>query len=523
MPSRSRSGALAMLMTAVLGVTAMTACQAPGRDGRDGGGRYGFGVSANPGVSLQEDVVVITGGSDSILAASADGLTWTLDDDAPGMRDLEPGKIMFASGMAVGRVVGMRPVAGGTEVTLLPAALTDIIRDGNLTFTEEIAPEDLLSQNVPGLEPVSVELSTATPPTSISPPSRSGGFRRLGSRVHHVARMADDGGLPEPVRNETIKFTVGNNEVQPFHKGDAYGVRVQNKQSERKDGGYKVGLKIGFDAYVKLADKVTVSSDLQFHDGALLKGAKFYIDGIKGFGLEAYAGAPNGSRDNFKLRLEVPVELTKQLVIEGIPMLFQLKTKVFVETALAGVNSTMSLAAQYEFDKRAIGMTGGAPLPVGLNIVNSLISSVQGTVLAPSGLVLGFEAKFFIGPGIAALAVGAYAKFQFGVGVALGSALFPYFECAQATLKVGAGGGVGGLFSVADLAKVAAGLKDAVRVGAGPDQKVWGPFADSMKKATGAESGLLKDLKIELELFERMYEKEYKDFKPRDKPVCQVP
>ena len=67
---------------------------------------YGLAPMADPaGITYQPDVVIVGGGADVVRSVSGDSLTWTLNDSAAHIEDLEPGKVMFLTSRAVGRVL----------------------------------------------------------------------------------------------------------------------------------------------------------------------------------------------------------------------------------------------------------------------------------------------------------------------------------------------------------------------------------------------------------------------------------
>jgi hypothetical protein len=92
--------------------------------------RYGGSITNYAGVTYQPGVVLIGGGANAIRAESPDGLTWTIDANAPGASDLRVGKIMLATTFAAGRVLKLTRVGPSLKVILGPAALTDVIREG---------------------------------------------------------------------------------------------------------------------------------------------------------------------------------------------------------------------------------------------------------------------------------------------------------------------------------------------------------------------------------------------------------
>lgn len=93
--------------------------------------RFGGSITPTKGVVYQPDVVLIGGGANAVRSVSPDGLTWTIDGRAPGVSRLRVGRIMLATSLAAGRVLALSHEGPNVKVTVGPAGLTDIVRDGD--------------------------------------------------------------------------------------------------------------------------------------------------------------------------------------------------------------------------------------------------------------------------------------------------------------------------------------------------------------------------------------------------------
>src|SRR5579863_8504668 len=90
----------------------------------DAESRYGLAPSRSADITLQPDVVTIDNGPDAVHNVSADGLTWTFDANAPHAQDVAPGKVLFLTSRAVGRVLGVQRNGNDLSVTLGQTAIT---------------------------------------------------------------------------------------------------------------------------------------------------------------------------------------------------------------------------------------------------------------------------------------------------------------------------------------------------------------------------------------------------------------
>jgi hypothetical protein len=144
--------------------------------------RYGGSISQYAGVVYQPAVVVIGGGANAIHAESPDGLTWTIDGNAPHAADLRVGKIMLATTFAAGRVLKLTRVGRDVRVVLGPVALTDVIRDGNfesagpISVTKPLLYKTTLPTRPPKGRTQSASGAASAPSVSATPICCEGGM-----------------------------------------------------------------------------------------------------------------------------------------------------------------------------------------------------------------------------------------------------------------------------------------------------------------------------------------------------------
>lgn len=69
--------------------------------------KFGVAPKRDPKVDYQPDIVMMENGDKAIKSVASDGLTWTFDANAPQLGDFQEGKIAFATGCAVGRVLSL--------------------------------------------------------------------------------------------------------------------------------------------------------------------------------------------------------------------------------------------------------------------------------------------------------------------------------------------------------------------------------------------------------------------------------
>ncbi len=431
---------------------------------------YGAGPKPDASVVYQPDVVIIQGGPRAIRSASADGLIWTIDGAARGARDLRPGKIMFATSRAVGRVMDIERKGDDLAVTLGPVRLTDVIRDALIKVDTEIRPESIVYQHVPGIPAtVAQAMNFDRMPGGIQGPVPAA-LRMPGRYAEHGAeplRLIDyrqevpDPGLPFG-KKKALKVVVGDWEIEPSLTAEMSNFDTESgfsKQSEKlglkilktmtnvkfgdeQDPQHSAGLKMGvnfclFGRKFHLIAVVPIS-------GGKIGQTKFVIEGIEGLDIGFWVGVANGVQDNQKARiLEIPIELNYPVEAGGIPLVGQAKFKFIIETAFSGKNSVLEAIAKYAMSG-PIGFDGDSVLSPTFEVIEPMTKNLKGITIGPSGIVFAAETRFLLGFGIPAAMAGPYAKLTVAFGATKGSSLGAFLAtCTGVTVKMDMGYGVG--------------------------------------------------------------------------------
>ncbi|HEX5542547.1 MAG TPA: hypothetical protein VFX60_13480 [Micromonospora sp.] len=467
----------------LVAVAASVACTSDKEREAEAIRRYGHAPTRDPNLTLQPDVVLIDGGPKSIVSASGDGLTWTIDGSASGVKELKPGKVMFASAYAVGRVVKVSRSKGNAVVTLAPVQITDVIRDGHLKLDQKLdfgswsmqeIPDHPAAVTDPGRQtsddpaPGSSGPSAPTPGAATEsptdPPAGSPTDSPPGSATE--SPEATSGGSATtmaagvPITLKAPRFTlVGNQHAidlpKPGPAGDS-SVSVGSWSITPKIDGRNLGfdaayspggLKLFLKFRAALADtKMTAS--LPISAGKISPQASVLIDGIKSVSVDLEGGSENGLLDNQRFRIEVPVTVAQQVVpIYGIPTTVKVDFRLHVQTAFSAKNSTISGSGAWELSGQIGSVGGKAPQATMVSVIHSLTDSIQGISVGVNGLVFGAALKITWGLGTPLAIAGPYGKLVVSVGITNGSDL-GIVKCRGATLKI-----VGSAGMEADIAK----------------------------------------------------------------------
>ena len=137
--------------------------------------QYGLAPHPDSHIALQPDVVMVGGGADSVKSVSDTGAVWTINASASRASELAVGKVMFLTSRGMGRVAAIEKRGTDLVVTLGPADITDVIREGRLDFDQPIDTATLATQLSPGL------LSVETPHLASGPVTADTGATTTGA------------------------------------------------------------------------------------------------------------------------------------------------------------------------------------------------------------------------------------------------------------------------------------------------------------------------------------------------------
>ena len=405
---------------------------------------YRYGLAPSPpgdGVTYQPDVVLIGGGPKAIKSEGADGLTWTIDGDADHADELAEGRIMFASGRAVGRVLAVSDVGGDKEVILGPADLTEIYRDLDFEITEPINLDELIVYPAPGLEAARTEFNTSTPDTSTPDATATDESSRgvvtmppisLVAVSRSNAAVSDPDSQPGPV-------SVGPFTITPLCcEGSGIGLRL----SYDKDG-TKVEAEALFTSGGPAFAKVQVR-------GGTLQTAEIEM-ASRALQMQFTAGSERGQSANPHELVVVPVDITVPLFRAGaapqgnLPLNLTLRQTFLLSTGFSAKNSTLGGEGQWLFNGN-FGFKYGdgefVPLISDVTTAKSLLDTIDGVSVGINSFL--FASSFSASVGVGSnhfrtgLHIGATAAIT-----ALRQSDIALRPCKQATLDIEEFFGVG--------------------------------------------------------------------------------
>jgi hypothetical protein len=425
--------------------------------------KYGASPTRTSEVTYQDDVIIMEHGAEAIRQASPDGLTWTIDANAPSAKDIEQGKIVFATGRAVGRVLVVNRSGSDLTVTLGPVELTDVVKDAKIKFDQTIDVNEMVAYTAPEYPGAATDLESFNQSSdaggrddgavTVTPVAWTGGspFRTTdwagepsgpcnavpaaagaGSLIAQAARIvAPIVGLPGAMDLCGFTFT-------PFASG--LGVDMVRNGDDAKIHAY---------AIFRL-EHPSLSFDLVIAHGTIVT-SEVQLNGAAGLTVQLEASSLTGGLNgNINKTFYVPVDLSLPIIGKALPLAMTFRQTLLIQTAFTAKTSTLTATGDYKFTgSLSAGLRNGnwgvgGPTSFHTNV--NLADSMGGNSLGVNGLVFGYGARVIVGIGAFGFVTGPFVGVSTVVGLTKGSDLsvgLGVQPCRSAildmTIKVGVG------------------------------------------------------------------------------------
>jgi hypothetical protein len=82
--------------------------------------RFGIAPKRGPGVTYQDNIILMEHGDQAIRSFASDGMSWTFDANAPQVNEIQEGKILFATDRCAGKVLAVQRNGNSVSVVLGP-------------------------------------------------------------------------------------------------------------------------------------------------------------------------------------------------------------------------------------------------------------------------------------------------------------------------------------------------------------------------------------------------------------------
>lgn len=395
--------------------------------------RYGVAPTRNNQVVYRDDVILVGGGAESIHSVSSDGLAWNINPQASHANELRPGKIMFLTNRAVGRVLSLKPKGGSLEVILGPVELTDVIKRAHVSFEQPVQADSFIAYYAPQY-PGSV--------TDLSKPKNSAG-------------------ISSPVLLQPVSWTPHSfNELSmaPLSLGEALDLPIRSTsdtpapvlapllQQVINEGFHArticcnegLGLRLTYDKNgVKVLAKVALRLTAPKLHGVInieesgITDAYLELTGAAGLDWAFVAGSARGVDANVDQDFWLPVDFsaTSFATNLAVPLTPTFQMGFVLHTGFTARNSTLSTHGSYDFTGsiRAGYVRGRwtvtAPSDKDLVTKDSMLYSIQGASLGAHGVVMAFKTRLIVGFGAFGFTAGPYFSYVTSIGISKNSSI----------------------------------------------------------------------------------------------------
>lgn len=381
--------------------------------------KFGRAPKRDRSVVYRRGVIIPEGGAEIIRKSGADGISWTIDADAAGVRDVSAGRIVFITGRCVGRVLQVQREGSDLKLTLGPVELTDLFEKLDLVVTQE--PIDL-----------SKALQYPPPELPSKPYEVPQDFDEWSAnRGHSIVRPA---ALQSDSRAGFVPISVNTNQKESRKLDDANGVGMQLYGDGK-------GLRALAQVQLRIA-KPTLDAHISINAGKVDASVLFHnAAGIR----ISFESAVNEQFPG-KLRWYSPAGQLSFPISGPVPFSIDIRQDIFLDAVFVSRVSSFSGSGQYDFNAD-IGFTlhdGKFDVvgPKGISVKQELMSSYNGISIAPRELALRHGVTFTAGLGGAGFTIGPQVILGTRVEAVKGSDV-GLVDCRGAFLTLGVKGGVG--------------------------------------------------------------------------------
>lgn len=412
----------------------------------DGDG-FGCGPVSDGSITYQPDVVFVRGGAAAIRSREPNGVSWTIDGNAPGADQIQVGKVVFVTDRVVGKVVSAATVGSDIRVTFGPADMGQIIRDGTIRWNGPLSLESaipivtpdvpgLATDNHPGPSPEARSNAVAAPVRAL--PQVDLVVARSGSRAGAVTAAEED----TPAEDTPVSVYINPD----FH----FGALCCTKRMGAVFSIDQNGKRLKGEIWLRM-NHPTYDGYASFLAGELIDGMVEF-EGIEGIHLEFEAGTDAGPPPvNIDQRYLLPVEYLARSKGHGVPPLTTAWQGYVVQTAFSAGSTSLFGSADYTFNSNVVHAEFNAAgvtdvrLPTGFTTRTPLLDTLTGVSVGVNGFVLGMINQLCLCYGSSVYTNGLYIQLRAAFGVSNDSSAVAMLgaRCRAVVFKMDATVGAG--------------------------------------------------------------------------------
>lgn len=443
---------------------------------------FGIAPKQGPGVTYQDGIILMEHGDKAIQSFASDGMSWTFDANAPQVNEIQEGKILFATGRCVGKVLSVQHNGNSVSVVLGPVQLNELVKEGNFTYNQPldlnnaiavVAPDypgalgskalqeeaqhpSTTSSNIPHNYQHSVNYYVVSNDGKWTPMHTvTGGGGGLVNAAYHpdapsVAPRLTPAAYQVPGLGgvaPSIPYPLPQLPQLNFNNLQAYPCALNcggigAKIYQEKDG-VKVWVSIVFhlnnphlvfDASVGRSG--SVSANVQLFGGA---GVTATIDAATGADFQSVQA-------NIKELGIIPAEINIPLGGLYVPLTAKLSQALDITTGFSAKTSVLHGEGSVDMDGEIsasyqAGRGWDIPKPTA-TVKNNLAGLISGESMGINSFVFAFDQRLMVGVGTLGFAAGPYVDLLTTLTV-LKQSSATTFDCRQATFAIQLGAGIG--------------------------------------------------------------------------------
>ena len=381
--------------------------------------QFGIAPKKDSRVTYASDVIVMEQGDKAIKSAGRDGMTWTFDASAPHVSEFQEGKIVFATGRAVGRIAHLQTSGDTVTVLLAPVQITDVIEKGRFLVSQDIDLGGAIVYSAPDF-PAVLDVTPANKPAFWQPPQADGGWRFVPIAAQLPVQSIVD--VAQAISRLTAPPPALNGMASPVDLTDYLKAGVL----AGSDG--SVGMYYhysGYGVFMEASAKIILrSAHVDFVLDIFSKRISTWglkLSGATSLVLQVQTHSDLDRFLNAHKKVAIPMDISLPIPIGGVPFALTFHESFLLGTAFSAKRSILNANGEYTLSGNVfVGWRGGKPAfePFSQPTAKTdLGNSVDGLSVGINSLVAGFSIRPMIGIGAFGFNTGVYVGVDFSGSV----------------------------------------------------------------------------------------------------------
>jgi hypothetical protein len=389
--------------------------------------KFGVAPKRDPRVQYANDVILMEQGDRAIKSVGGDGMTWTFDASAPQVSEFSEGKIVFATGRAVGRIAQLRINGGEVTVKLAPVQINEVVQNGHFIIDSDFDPKQMITYEAPDF-PGFLNLKAAEAKTSTLNPWLDEPSRFQYAQFIPTAEQLPSGLgqlqvpslTPAPLNTTAPTISVSDFTVHPIIGSDA-----------------SIGLAYDYDKsalHVHAMGKLALNSaHMKFAlDIQNFKIVTFgmQLDGASSIILSLQSWTDKEALVNADAVVVPPVDFSLPIPVAGLPLALTIHTAFRLQSQFRAKQSILTASGEYTTSGSLfIGVKNGVKQPLrplsDTKAKVQLADSIQGVSVGINSMLVTFAVKPMVGIGAFGFNTGVYVSITFNGSVIKQSDIAP--------------------------------------------------------------------------------------------------